>query len=145
MELQTLDLLQYIYIEYIFCVLILTEILKVYLPKPTNPFWAHPKWLTLFVGVGIAVLEAKYRLASPEGLDQSKLFISFGVTTLFYDYIIKIVKDLWTLAQNRLKKANDEVLAEDQKIVNPPADQNQVDPASGPETPVDQTPEQPKE
>jgi len=107
-----------IYLEYIIGVVMVTEILKTYLPKPKSEFWSHPKWLTLFIGIGLGIVDAQYRLTTADGLNYSKLITSFGIATLSYDYIVKIIKDSWQLILNKLKKANDEVVAEDKKILD---------------------------
>lgn len=100
------DIFNYVYIEYIISILLFTELLKKYLAKPKSKFWSHPKWLTLAVSIGLGIIEAKYKMTTEEGLNYSKLFISFGVTTIFYDYLIKIIKDI---ALSKFQKIEKEV------------------------------------
>ncbi len=53
----------------------------------------HPKWVTLIVATILGLVGFVFNLYPGEHFDAFKCVISFGVATLGYDYIVKVVKD----------------------------------------------------
>lgn len=91
------DLLKYIYIEYSLAVIIVTELARLFLRKIKTKATQYlsveePKWLTLIVASLLSV--ADYLLVSKgDSFNFYQSLISFGVATLGYDYVIKLIKD----------------------------------------------------
>jgi divalent metal cation (Fe/Co/Zn/Cd) transporter len=78
-------LLEYTYPAYIIGVVVIVELIKHFF----NPV-LHPKWVTLLVAVGGAIIELVIHRYE---LDWWKLIISLGIAILGYDYIYKPIKD----------------------------------------------------
>ena len=80
----------YIYIEYVLAVVLLTEMVK----KAFAEADLHPKWVTLGVAVVMAIVGMIIQLSIlNNAIEFWKLISSVGVACLFYDYIIKVIKD----------------------------------------------------
>ncbi len=74
----------YIYLEVVLGVFFLTWFLKKYVPLNL-----HPKWLTLIAGIVCSIADVIFR----EEFEFWILAISFLVSTGFYDYIAKPLKE----------------------------------------------------
>jgi hypothetical protein len=100
------DLAKYIYWEYSLAVLILTEVFRALIKGINTKFVRfivseHPKWLSLFVAIVLAVLDWIV-FSSGQAFHLWQFVMSFGVAVLGYDYVVKLVKD-------QFKKAPDTV------------------------------------
>lgn len=80
----------YIYIEYVLAVIFLTELVK----KAFAEADLHPKWITLGVAVVMAVVGVVIQISIlHNAIEFWKLVTSVGVACMFYDYILKVIKD----------------------------------------------------
>lgn len=84
----------YLYPEYVVAVIIITALVR-WLFKGID-IAIHPKWITLFVGVVLAILGFAWKTFAQEEYKIFKVLISFGVSTLGYDYFWKVIKDKLT-------------------------------------------------
>ena len=75
------------YVEYTVAVILFTELIR----KQMN---LHAKWVSLLVGVIFAGLGVVLKtIALHEGVSVWKLIISYSMANVFYDYVLKVIKD----------------------------------------------------
>lgn len=91
------DLLKYIYIEYSLAVIIVTELARLFLRKVKTKVTQYlaveePKWLTLAVAAVLSVADYLF-VSKGDSFNLYQSLISFGVSVLGYDYVIKLIKD----------------------------------------------------
>lgn len=81
----------YIYPEYVVAVIVITALVR-YLFYGIDKA-IHAKWITLVIGVVLGVVGYALKTLASEQYDFFKVLISFGVSTLGYDYLWKVIKD----------------------------------------------------
>lgn len=91
------DLLKYIYIEYSLAVIIVTELARLFLRKVKTKVTQYlaveePKWLTLAVAAILSVADYWF-VSKGDSFNLYQSLISFGISVLGYDYVIKLIKD----------------------------------------------------
>lgn len=82
----------YIYPEYVLAVILFTALVRYMFYGIDNV--VHPKWITLIVGLILGVAGYAIKTLQGEQYELFKVLISFGLSTLGYDYFWKVVKDL---------------------------------------------------
>ncbi len=80
---------QYIYVEYLIAVIVVTELLKNYVSTTR----IHIKWLTLIIAGILSPVEYFVTQMTGASIDWWKVIISFAVSVISYDYVWKVVKD----------------------------------------------------
>ena len=89
-ELRT-QITEYIYPGYVIAVIFATTWIRWVFPEIDKII--HPKWITLFTAAVLGVVGFVFKMYPGENFNVFKCVISFGVATLGYDYIVKVVKD----------------------------------------------------
>jgi hypothetical protein len=81
----------YFYIEYILAVVLITATVRSLVKGLDNSL--HPKWITLVVGIVMAIVGYVVKTFTYEAFSVFKVIGSFGAATIGYDYFWKVLKD----------------------------------------------------
>lgn len=88
----------YLYPEYVVAVIVITALVRKLFYGIDQVI--HPKWITLIIGVILGVVGYAMKTLQEEQYDVFKVLISFGLSTLGYDYFWKVITDALSRKQS---------------------------------------------